>query len=188
MEFGWVLNTGLGTMLNYRDRVFHDRKNEKDTSEWRSKIGKLLVDGYNGGTIISTNIPYNVIKNKGADGPDIKLESDQRVSVLLLSFVNISVGEAIHMVFSLDAKNKQVIFVKLVMIIHCSVKAQSRLLLNHHFCLTTKQPNFFKFFLIDLSYIHMLCVIKSQSILFHHLTMLRKEIIISFPDSNYMSI
>lgn len=34
----------------------------------------------------------------------------------------------------------------------------------------------------------MLCVIKSQSILFHHLTMLRKEIIISFPDSNYMSI
>ncbi|XP_052299225.1 uncharacterized protein LOC102623654 isoform X2 [Citrus sinensis] len=76
MEFGWVLNTGLGTMLNYRDRVFHDRKNEKDTSEWRSKIGKLLVDGYNGGTIISTNIPYNVIKNKGADGPDIKLESD----------------------------------------------------------------------------------------------------------------
>lgn len=107
MEFGWVPNTGLGTMLNYRDRVFHDRKNEKDTSEWRSKIGKLLVDGYNGGTIISTNIPYNVIKNKGADGPDIKLESDQRVSVLLLSFVNISVGEAIHMVFSLDAKNMQ---------------------------------------------------------------------------------
>lgn len=73
MEFGWVPNTGLGTMLNYRDRVFHDRKNEKDTSEWRSKIGKLLVDGYNGGTIISTNIPYNVIKN---DGPHIKLESD----------------------------------------------------------------------------------------------------------------
>lgn len=34
----------------------------------------------------------------------------------------------------------------------------------------------------------MLCVIKSQSIMFHHLTMLRKEIIISFPDSNYMSI
>lgn len=75
---------------------------------------------------------------------------------MLLSFVNISVGEAIHMVFSLDAKNMQMIFVKLVMIIHCSVKAQSRLLLNHHFCLTTKQPNFFKFFLIDLSYIHML--------------------------------
>lgn len=73
MEFGWVPNTGLGTMLNYRDRVFHDRKNEKDTSEWRSKIGKLLVDGYNGGTIISTNIPDNLIKYKGTD---IKLESD----------------------------------------------------------------------------------------------------------------
>lgn len=75
MEFGWVPNTGLGTMLNYRDRVFHDRKNEKDTSEWRLKIGKLLVDGYNGGTIISTNIPDNLIKYKGTDGPDIKLES-----------------------------------------------------------------------------------------------------------------
>lgn len=94
------------------------------------------------------------------------------------------------MVFSLDAKNKQVIFVKLVMIIHCSVKAQSRLLLNHHFCLTTKQPNFFKFLnrFILYSHAHMLCVIKSQSIMFHHLTMLRKEIIISFRDSNYMSI
>lgn len=76
---------------------------------------------------------------------------------MLLSFVNISVGEAIHMVFSLDAKNMLMIFVKLVMIIHCSVKAQSRLLLNHHFCLTTKQPNFLKFLNRFILYSHALC-------------------------------
>lgn len=54
MQYGWVPNTGLGTMLNYRDRVIHDRQNEKDTSEWRSKIGRLLVDGYNGGCVLSS--------------------------------------------------------------------------------------------------------------------------------------
>lgn len=54
MGYGWVPNTGLGTMLNYRDRVIHDRQNEKDTSEWRSKIGRLLVDGYNGGCVLSS--------------------------------------------------------------------------------------------------------------------------------------
>ncbi|KAK4369786.1 hypothetical protein RND71_009261 [Anisodus tanguticus] len=35
-------------MVNYCDRVFHDRKMEKDSSEWRSKIGNLLMAGYNG--------------------------------------------------------------------------------------------------------------------------------------------
>ncbi|KAI9161256.1 hypothetical protein LWI28_015771 [Acer negundo] len=74
MDFGWLPNTGLGTMLNYHDRVYHDRKNEKDISEWRSKIGKLLVDGYNGGTIVSTNVSENIIINTGSDGPQIKLE------------------------------------------------------------------------------------------------------------------
>ncbi|KAL5745198.1 hypothetical protein ACOSP7_026344 [Xanthoceras sorbifolium] len=74
MAFGWVPNTGLGTMLNYCDRVYHDRKNEKDTSEWRSKIGNLLMDGYNGGTIVSTNVSGNIINCKGSDGPQIKLE------------------------------------------------------------------------------------------------------------------
>ncbi|KAK4767339.1 hypothetical protein SAY86_015089 [Trapa natans] len=55
MEYGWRPNSGLGTMLNYCDRVVHDRKNEieNDTSEWRAKIGKLLMDGYIGGTIKS---------------------------------------------------------------------------------------------------------------------------------------
>lgn len=61
MEYGWTPNSGLGTMLNYRDRVVHDRKNE-DGSEWRSKIGKLLMDGYNGGTIVTPNIPKKVVE------------------------------------------------------------------------------------------------------------------------------
>ncbi|XP_028803080.1 uncharacterized protein LOC114758220 [Neltuma alba] len=56
MEYGWTPNSGLGTMLNYCDRVVHDRKYE-DSSEWRSKIGKLLMDGYNGGTIVAPCIP-----------------------------------------------------------------------------------------------------------------------------------
>ncbi|XP_030511518.1 uncharacterized protein LOC115725838 isoform X3 [Rhodamnia argentea] len=56
MEYGWVPNTGLGTMLNYCDRVIHDQRNEMDTSEWRAKIGKLLIEGYNGGSIVPTNI------------------------------------------------------------------------------------------------------------------------------------
>ena len=30
----------LGTMLNYCDRVVHDRKQKKDSSEGRSKIAK----------------------------------------------------------------------------------------------------------------------------------------------------
>ncbi|CAN1160807.1 hypothetical protein LINPERHAP2_LOCUS23572 [Linum perenne] len=54
MQYGWTPNTGVGTMLNYCDRVAHDRKNEKDSLEWKSKIGKLLMDGYNGGTIVSS--------------------------------------------------------------------------------------------------------------------------------------
>lgn len=59
MEYGWLPNTGLGTMLNYHDRVYHDRKKE-DKGEWRFKIGKLLMDGFNGGKIISTAIAPKV--------------------------------------------------------------------------------------------------------------------------------
>lgn len=73
MEYGWVPNTGLGTMLNYRDRVVHDRKNEKDSSEWRSKIGKLLMDGYNGGTIVS-GIPSKLMESNVDQPREIKLE------------------------------------------------------------------------------------------------------------------
>ncbi|GMI69018.1 hypothetical protein HRI_000571100 [Hibiscus trionum] len=60
LQYGWVPNTGLGTMLNYCDRVVHDRKNENDSSEWRSKIGKLLADAYNGGTIVSSSLVEDV--------------------------------------------------------------------------------------------------------------------------------
>uniref|UniRef100_A0A5B6ZK40 Uncharacterized protein n=1 Tax=Davidia involucrata TaxID=16924 RepID=A0A5B6ZK40_DAVIN len=73
-EYGWIPNSGIGTMLNYRDRVVHDRKNESDSSEWRSKIGKLLMDGYNGGTIVSTDIPKKVVEYSGSQSPPIKLE------------------------------------------------------------------------------------------------------------------
>ena len=74
MEYGWIPNTGLGTMLNYCDRVVHYRKNESDTSEWRSKIRKLLVDGYNGGTIVSTSLAENVIEHKNGENTQVKLE------------------------------------------------------------------------------------------------------------------
>lgn len=74
MEYGWIPNTGLGSMLNYYDRVVHDRRNEKDGSEWRSKIGKLLMDGYNGGTIIPTAIPTKVMEYNAANAVEIKLE------------------------------------------------------------------------------------------------------------------
>jgi hypothetical protein len=73
MEYGWVPNSGLGTMLNYCERVVHDRKNEKDSSEWRSKIAKLLMDGYNGGIIVATNV-MKVEECMGSQNPEIKLE------------------------------------------------------------------------------------------------------------------
>lgn len=74
LEYGWEPNTGLGTMLKYCDRVVHDRKNESDSSEWRSKIGKMLMDGYNGGTLVTTNIPKKVVESRDAQCPEIKLE------------------------------------------------------------------------------------------------------------------
>ncbi|KAL6521352.1 hypothetical protein OROGR_017921 [Orobanche gracilis] len=74
MEYGWIPNTGLGTMLNYYDRVVHDKWNEKDRSDWRLKIAKLLTDGYNGGTVISAGIPTKVMELDVAHPVDIKLE------------------------------------------------------------------------------------------------------------------
>ncbi|KAH7851682.1 hypothetical protein Vadar_015304 [Vaccinium darrowii] len=73
-EYGWIPNTGLGTMLNYCDRVVHDKKSERESSDWKSKIGKLLMDGYNGGCIVTTDIPKKVIGYGGAQGPEIKME------------------------------------------------------------------------------------------------------------------
>ncbi|KAL3630428.1 hypothetical protein CASFOL_023412 [Castilleja foliolosa] len=74
MEYGWKPNTGLGTMLNYYDRVVHDRKNESDRSDWKSKIGKFLMDGYNGGTIVSAGIPIRAEESDVVHPVEIKLE------------------------------------------------------------------------------------------------------------------
>lgn len=75
MEYGWRPNSGLGTMLNYCDRVVHDRKNEiEDTSEWRAKIGKLLMDGYSGGAIVSSGILKKVMEYENPESAKVKLE------------------------------------------------------------------------------------------------------------------
>ncbi|KAJ3702952.1 hypothetical protein LUZ61_006657 [Rhynchospora tenuis] len=71
-EYGWVRNTGIGTMLNYCDRVVHDRWHESDSSEWRVKIGRLLMNGYNRGSIVLTDIPSKVRKYVG----DVLMEDD----------------------------------------------------------------------------------------------------------------
>lgn len=74
MEYGWVPDSGLGTMLNYCSRVVYDRKNESDISEWRSKIGKLLVDGINGGTIVPADIPKKAMEHGVLHSSQIKVE------------------------------------------------------------------------------------------------------------------
>ncbi|OWM87078.1 hypothetical protein CDL15_Pgr017663 [Punica granatum] len=76
MQYGWKPNSGLGTMLNYCDRVVHDRQKEmeKDTSEWRAKIGKLLMDGYHGGAIVSSDIVKKVTEYGNAEGAQVKTE------------------------------------------------------------------------------------------------------------------
>ncbi|CAH9082337.1 unnamed protein product [Cuscuta epithymum] len=73
--YGWTPNTGLGSMLNYCDRVVHDRKQqERDSSEWRTKIGKMLIDGYNGGRIVPIELPWSLAKYNVADDTNVKLE------------------------------------------------------------------------------------------------------------------
>nr|GLL18962.1 uncharacterized protein LOC109180469 isoform X1 [Ipomoea trifida] len=74
MGYGWIPNTGLGSMLNYCDRVFHDRKHERDSSEWRSKIGKMLIEGYNGGKVVLTDIQMNLPKYNVDEEEDIKVK------------------------------------------------------------------------------------------------------------------
>ncbi|KAM0872861.1 hypothetical protein ACQ4PT_038421 [Festuca glaucescens] len=71
-EYGWIPNTGLGTMLNYRDRVVHDRWNEKYSTDWRMKIGKLLMRGYSEGHCIITHVPINTMLEDYSE--EIKLE------------------------------------------------------------------------------------------------------------------
>ncbi|CAN6285147.1 unnamed protein product [Urochloa humidicola] len=76
-EYGWIRNTGLGTMVNYRDRVVHDRWMEKSVADWRAKIGKLLMSGYAEGQSITIPGPKNVADLLEATDDteiDIKLE------------------------------------------------------------------------------------------------------------------
>ncbi|XP_021775157.1 uncharacterized protein LOC110739012 [Chenopodium quinoa] len=73
-EYGWTPNTGLGTMLNYCDRVVHDRKQELDSSEWRMKIGRQLMNGYNGGNIVAKNLPKRLMEYQDLQDVQVKLE------------------------------------------------------------------------------------------------------------------
>ncbi|KAK9115148.1 hypothetical protein Syun_021945 [Stephania yunnanensis] len=73
-EYGWTRNSGLASMLNYCDRVIHDRNKDRDVSEWRSKIGKLLMDGINGGVIVLANLPNKFMGPESSLAPEIKLE------------------------------------------------------------------------------------------------------------------
>lgn len=68
-SYGWVPNTALGTMLKYYDRVYHDRVSEKQSVEWKSKIGKLLIAGITGGIIVEKDE-----ENVAQSCPEIKLE------------------------------------------------------------------------------------------------------------------
>ncbi|XP_020685793.1 uncharacterized protein LOC110102005 isoform X1 [Dendrobium catenatum] len=71
--YGWARNTGFGTLLNYRDRVVHDRRNVI-LSEWRAKIGKLLMNGYTGGRMVLANFPKKVVEYLGNLSSEIKME------------------------------------------------------------------------------------------------------------------
>lgn len=76
-QYGWIRNTGLGTMVNYRDRVVHDRWTERSVVDWKAKIGKLLMSGYAEGQSITIHGPKNVADLLEATGDaevDIKLE------------------------------------------------------------------------------------------------------------------
>nr|CAB3501562.1 unnamed protein product [Digitaria exilis] len=76
-EYGWIRNTGLGTMVNYRDRVVHDRWTERSVNDWRAKIGKLLMTGYAEGQSITIHGPKKVVDLLEATRDaefDIKLE------------------------------------------------------------------------------------------------------------------
>ncbi|RWW82915.1 hypothetical protein BHE74_00008607 [Ensete ventricosum] len=74
-EYGWTPNCGLGTMLNYCDRVVHDKKYERYSNEWRAKIGRLLMEGHDAGRTILVKLPKRVVKHKGGENLKIKLEN-----------------------------------------------------------------------------------------------------------------
>ena len=74
-EYGWTRNSGLGTMLNYCERVVHDKKNEKYSFEWRAKIGKLLMKGHDSGRTVLYNLPKKAAHHVEFQDPEVKLET-----------------------------------------------------------------------------------------------------------------
>ncbi|XP_042377922.1 uncharacterized protein LOC121970952 isoform X2 [Zingiber officinale] len=59
-EYGWTSNCGLGSMLNFCDRVVHDARTE--SNEWWNKIGKMLMAGYESGRIVLDHLPKKAQK------------------------------------------------------------------------------------------------------------------------------
>ena len=55
-------------------------KNEDNSSEWRSKIGKLLMDGYNGGTIVMPTVPKKVAEYMCSQSPDSDISCSSPMS------------------------------------------------------------------------------------------------------------
>ncbi|XP_024542497.1 uncharacterized protein LOC9648160 isoform X1 [Selaginella moellendorffii] len=51
-DYGWTPNTGIGSLLSFCDRVLHDYKSEDEAAEWKSKIGRMLMDGHDHGSIV----------------------------------------------------------------------------------------------------------------------------------------
>lgn len=72
-EYGWTSNCGLGSMLNYCDRVVHDTRTERTSNEWWTKIGKMLMAGYESGRVVLDHLPKKAQKyarNKNLPGQD----------------------------------------------------------------------------------------------------------------------
>lgn len=55
-DYGWNPSSGLGSLLNFCERVVHDyNKGQEDLgNDWKQKIGKLLMDGYDHGSIVQS--------------------------------------------------------------------------------------------------------------------------------------
>lgn len=70
-DYGWNRSSGLGlgSLLNFCDRVVHDYNKGQDPAElgndWKQKIGKLLMDGYDQGSILTSSIPRKLEKVLG---------------------------------------------------------------------------------------------------------------------------
>lgn len=57
-DYGWNPSSGMGSLLNFCHRVVHDYNKGGDTADlgtdWKMKIGKLLMDGHDQGSIVQS--------------------------------------------------------------------------------------------------------------------------------------